>query len=601
MVQGRQTLAPDSGYAVQSLDSTFIFGSVGRGDARVAVNGQDAMVFTTGGWLAWVPLPDDSLAVFSIVATAGPDTVRAVLTVPIAGWTAPSSGTAWIDPDGLMPAGDRWVRPGEGYRLGVRAAPGSVVRAVFPNGDTLDFQPDHAVGTRPWGEDAFSTTRIRVATPATDRYAAWRVGGFGPDPGDVLAPSHRPADDDEGWVWVESILGIDTARISWPLRVGAIQTPPPLAVIDDDTAGTGATDRVLPGRPVPHGTYHWFFPNGTAIPVSGRANDQVRLQLSRRAVAWVDASGVRQSSDETTPSLGVVRSMRLFPETESVTLRVPMTRRMPFRVSETEQSLILRIYGAAADMDWIQYGGTDPLVRLVSFDQPSEDEVEITVDLAEMVWGYRTRWDGTDLLLEIRRPPRIDLRHPLRGRRIAIDAGHPPGGATGPIGLTEAEATLAVSRKLQALLEDRGAEVIMTRNGPSEVGLIERTEAAVRADAELLVSVHANALPDGVNPFANNGTSVYYNHPRSVEFARMVDRALVQRLGLRDLGIGRGDLHMVRPTWMPAVLAEGLFMMIPEQEAVLASEDGQRRYALGLMEGIEAFLRWRSGRQPSRD
>ena len=58
---------------------------------------------------------------------------------------------------------------------------------------------------------------------------------------------------------------------------------------------------------------------------------------------------------------------------------------------------------------------------------------------------------------------------------------------------------------------------------------------------------------------------------------------------------------MVRPTWMPAVLAEGLFMMIPEQEAVLASEDGQRRYALGLMEGIEAFLRWRSGRQPSRD
>ncbi len=42
-------------------------------------------------------------------------------------------------------------------------------------------------------------------------------------------------------------------------------------------------------------------------------------------------------------------------------------------------------------------------------------------------------------------------------------------------------------------------------------------------------------------------------------------------------------------------------MMIPEQEAVLASEDRQRCYALGLVEGIEVFLRWRSGRGPSRD
>lgn len=52
---------------------------------------------------------------------------------------------------------------------------------------------------------------------------------------------------------------------------------------------------------------------------------------------------------------------------------------------------------------------------------------------------------------------------------------------------------------------------------------------------------------------------------------------------------------------MLAVLGEGLFMMIPEQEAVLASEDGQRPYALGVVEGIEAFLWWRSGRGPSRD
>jgi N-acetylmuramoyl-L-alanine amidase len=114
----------------------------------------------------------------------------------------------------------------------------------------------------------------------------------------------------------------------------------------------------------------------------------------------------------------------------------------------------------------------------------------------------------------------------------------------------------------------------------------------------VLVSIHANALPDGVNPFVNNGTSVYYNHPRSIPLARALDRALVYQFGYRDLGMGRGDLALARPTWMPAVLTEGLFLMLPDQEAVLASPEGQERYARAVVDGIEAFLRERALGQP---
>jgi N-acetylmuramoyl-L-alanine amidase len=83
---------------------------------------------------------------------------------------------------------------------------------------------------------------------------------------------------------------------------------------------------------------------------------------------------------------------------------------------------------------------------------------------------------------------------------------------------------------------------------------------------------------------------VYYNHPRSIPLAHDVQRALLERLGLRDLGIGRGDLALVRGTWMPSVLTEGLFMMVPDQEAALRSPRGQHLYALAVFEGLRRFL-----------
>src|SRR5439155_12853025 len=111
---------------------------------------------------------------------------------------------------------------------------------------------------------------------------------------------------------------------------------------------------------------------------------------------------------------------------------------------------------------------------------------------------------------------------------IVLDPGHPPVGATGPTGLWEPVATLAIALKAKALLEQAGATVLLTRTDSLPVDLYPRTHFAELHDAEVLVSIHANALPDGLNPFVNNGTSVYYFHPRtpsSVTRARSNARA----------------------------------------------------------------------------
>ena len=356
-----------------------------------------------------------------------------------------------------------------------------------------------------------------------------------------------------------------------------------------DPAGRGDTKQITVGRALPAATYHWFFPAGTHATVMGRINEDVRLALAQNHIAWVAASDASVHSVGTMHR-AVVGSAILSMRDDRAVFRIPVSRQVPTQMEETEHGLTLTLYGAVGDVNWIRYGGTDAFVRTIAWRQSESDVVEFTFDLATPVWGFRTRWVNGDLLLEIRRPPAIEAGEPLRGRLVMVDPGHPPVGATGPTGLREAEANLGVAEIVRDLLLAAGARVVMTRTTDTPVELWPRIHLADSLDAEVLVSIHNNALPDGVNPFTNNGSSVFYNHPRSLPLARAVQRHLVARLGLRDLGATRGDLALARPTWMPAILTEGMYMILPDQEAALRSPAGRRLYAQAVVDGLREFL-----------
>ena len=583
---------PDA--VVSAKDSSFLLGSVGTGDATLTINSYPVKVWPNGAWLAWIPLPPDSLMRFHIVARSAERSVDLVYDVRRDGWNPPRPPGLWLDSASLSPRGRVWWLPGEYLTLSARASEGATLRMVLPDSTIVPLVPQSRLEQIPEAVRAFDRdTASLTTTVRRDRYiGVIRGRALGPSPGPVV-PNPLAAPVAAGllpppaeWPIVEAIQGPDTIRARWPLQVGLLDTLPAIVETEDSSR----TDGITTGRAVPGGTYHWFFPDGTRAVATGRMNDYLRLQLAPGSEAWISAAEARTVPGVTAVP-AVVGSARFTPYADRVRLRIPLSHRSPYQVTERDRGLTLRLYGAVGDVNWIQYGTADTLVRRASWAQEPGNEVTLTLELSEPVWGYHASWERNDLLLDLRRPPPKRGGSSLEGYLIAVDPGHPPGGSTGPTGLREAEANLAIGLQVKRLLEQAGAKVFITRMDDVPIDLWPRVQAAERAGADLLVSIHNNALPDGVNPFTNSGASVYYNHPRSVPLARAVQAELVRRLGVRDLGIGRGDLALVRTTWMPSILTEGLFIMVPDQEAALRSPQGQRLYAEAVVEGIRRFLR----------
>ena len=428
-----------------------------------------------------------------------------------------------------------------------------------------------------------------VATKGSDTARATHLIRY-PAPTTAAADSAAPAKPEAQPTSRADTVAALNARIdSLRLRltrdepVGWVQLGQPGAVMD--------TDRTIIGRPIVGGTYKWFFTPGTVVPLIARTGGMARIRLDRDLDVYVDSADASDLPADTPAPRRVVSNMRVRGAPLGVDVVLPLGPRVPYFVEEQERALVLTLYGARANTDIVNFAPQDSMVRTVEWVQETPERAKITVNLRAAPYGYLVFWENGSLVLRLRGRPAIDARRPLAGLTIAVDPGHPPGGATGPTGLYEATATLAIGTRLRRILEERGATVLMTRTTDSAIALGDRPIFARRANVHAVVSIHLNAYPDGVNPFVAPGTGTYFFRTHSEPLARAVQRGMVPQLGLQDLGVNYDNLAVVRGTWYPAVLCEGAFVILPDQEAALRTPEYQERYARGVADGVESYFR----------
>jgi len=221
-----------------------------------------------------------------------------------------------------------------------------------------------------------------------------------------------------------------------------------------------------------------------------------------------------------------------------------------------------------------------------------------------------------------------------KGKLIVIDPGH-GGSDSGAVGngLKEKNVVLATSKKLGALLTKRGYKVLYTRSTDIFINLRSRTAFAAKKNADMFISIHANAAPNASAASKMSGVETFFLSParseRSKNAAALENRGDLEDMNTfskqtflnflnrekiissnklaidiqsymlssvkksfssRDGGVREAPFWVLVGATMPAVLVEMGYITHPQEGKNLGKSTYQDRIAQGIANGVDAYF-----------
>ena len=221
-----------------------------------------------------------------------------------------------------------------------------------------------------------------------------------------------------------------------------------------------------------------------------------------------------------------------------------------------------------------------------------------------------------------------------KGKLIVIDPGH-GGSDSGAVGngLKEKNVVLATSKKLGALLTKRGYKVLYTRSTDVFINLRSRTAFAAKRNADMFISIHANAAPNASAASRMSGVETFFLSParseRSKNAAALENRGDLEDMNTfskqtflnflnrekiissnklaidiqsymlssvkksfssRDGGVREAPFWVLVGATMPAVLVEMGYITHPQEGKNLGKSAYQDRIAQGIANGVDAYF-----------
>jgi N-acetylmuramoyl-L-alanine amidase len=563
---------PPEGADIGPVSWSFILGSVTPG-SKLAVNGRNVDVYKTGAFLAYIPFGSGNFMIsLSASESTGSTTLERMVKV------AESKRT--IRPDSLcilhssISPNYRLALPaGEKLFVSFQGTPGC--KASFSVGRDNGW-PMVEQNSIPEIDDklvAFSDSLIQDTSVVPGIY-----GGSCPVRGDENWESQRIylylVDKDGNKIIDSTGLVIS----NWD---------------DSRQVFAKVVDSIAVLKTAPDLGYELFMPNGMILEIGGIYDQYYRLMLNDAKQAWVKKNSVEllpAGKIYRSAKLAVIKTARMGRGSQ---VSLSLSRPAVYQVlpGADGRSLKIILYDVQADMDWVHYDPVDGFINDIRWRQVDSRMVELDIALNSDLWGYSAEIQGNRVVFSLRTRPDITKKSPFKGLRIALDPGHSPdNGAVGPLRTLEKDINWQITQRLGRMLAKEGAAVLYTREGGEGAGIYQRPSKAAGWKADMMISIHNNASPDGANPLLNSGYSTYYYQPYSRELAEEIHRQFQKSLPLNDHGLFYGNLVLCRATEFPSVLVEPAFIIVPREEALLLERAFQEKIARAIFNGIKEYL-----------
>lgn len=254
-------------------------------------------------------------------------------------------------------------------------------------------------------------------------------------------------------------------------------------------------------------------------------------------------------------------------------------------------------FQADSKLSDLTYDHKDSPLKAVRISAFNQNTVRIVCDLKEAsAPAVSLSKDGKTLTLSFKRLS--TYFEPMEDGKLVVmlDPGHgeTTAGKGSPDGsLKEYEFNRAIAYKMKSYLEARGIEVLLTVDDNSDTSLSERCEKANSSQADIFVSIHANAYGNGSEWTTPKGWEIYHFKGSAIgtSLAETISDANFPQIGIQNRGIKTTEnLYVIKNTYIPAVLIEHGFFTNIEEIELLKSDEWRDKVASYNAEGIANFL-----------
>lgn len=189
-------------------------------------------------------------------------------------------------------------------------------------------------------------------------------------------------------------------------------------------------------------------------------------------------------------------------------------------------------------------------------------------------------------------PAPTNPRTPNERILVVIDPGHGgpvDRGAISASGLEEKDVVLEISLQVTQILEQNGVQVVMTRRDDRDLDLPPRADLANRVNANIFVSIHANAISLS-RPDVNGIETFYYQSGQPL--AQYIQNSMLQAFPtMNNRGVKQARFYVLRNTRMPSALVEVGFLTGNYDSRILADPAQRTRFAQAIAQGILNYIR----------